>query len=507
MLLTRLSATLSIALLIGLTACASREVQEPLPLIEKAAVASVICAYQATPFSPSSNTTKQARLELEHYDNCGLAQEGAESLADAAIFPFAAGGYWIGNLHAGQRLSYTITVPKAGFYDLTLRVRPPSPIEAMDGLITLVANGRDLPPTRINLSAQKEATWGDVILPLTYFNEGLQQLQLDILQGDLELDYLEWRYAETDQSPTEAVARMGVGINLGNTLDAPEEGKWAPAAQRHFFEDFAEAGFGHVRIPVTWDHHVSSAQPYIVDPAFLERVEQVVDWALAQGVYVILNAHHETWLKEHYGDAEARARFAAIWRQVATHMQQKPARLIFEILDEPRGMSAAEVDELNSSILAILRESNPTRLVVFSGTGGSSMDSLAAAAVPDDPYMIGSFHSYEPWSFAGECTRSWGSAEDHAQLAAIYQRAANWTKQTGVPIMTNALGAAHYDYRQPQNVCDPQARLNYLSAHVAQVHAHGIAATVWDDDGSFQIYHRQQRSWGKEKSVLLKDPY
>lgn len=457
--------------------------------------ATVGCAYQETPFSPSTSPAAQVRLELEHYDTCGAG--------NADVFAFESGGYWVGETQAGELLSYTITLPKAGYYELTLRVLPPFPLREDGAQLTLAATGRDLPPIEVDISAQSSSSWRDIVLPLTYFSEGLQHLQLNIAAGGVGLDYVDWRYAEESQSPREIISAMDIGINLGNTLDAPVEGEWAPAAERRFLEDFAEAGFGHVRVPVTWDKHVATTPPYTIDPVFLERVEQVVDWGLAQGLYVIINAHHESWLKEDYSDEAKRTRFAAIWRQVATHMQQKPERLIFEILNEPVGMTAAEVDELNRSMLTIVRESNPTRAVVISGNGFTPVDSLLAAAVPDDDNLIGNFHSYDPWPFAGQCTRSWGTAEDRSQLAAIYQKAAIWSAQTDIPVMVNEFGAAHYDYLLPQNVCDPQARLAYLAAHVEQARAKGIAATVWDDNGSFQIYRRQQGTWGEEKAVLL----
>lgn len=472
--------------------------------------ATVACAYNASPFSPSTSAAALVRLELEHYDDCGPGQDstpgnsgGALRDGDVDVFAFDAGGHWVGETEAGEALTYTITVPKAGFYELTLRVRSPAPLSATDALMTLAASGRDLPEQEIAVSAQSDIVWRDIILPLSYFSEGLQQLRIAIVEGDVGLDYLDWQYAEEGQTPASIVSGMSVGINLGNTLDAPVEGEWAPAAERRFMEDFAEAGFGHVRVPVTWHRHVSTNPPYTISAEFLARVEQVVDWGLAQGLYVILNAHHESWLKEHYNDANQRARFAAIWRQVATHMQQKPERLIFEILNEPVGMSAVEVDQLNNDILAIMRESNPTRAVIFSGNGFTPVDSLVAAAVPEDAHLIGNFHSYDPWEFAGQCTRSWGSTDDREQLTSIYQRAADWSARTGIPVMVNEFGAAHYDYLLPQNVCDSQARLEYLAAHVAQARARGIAATVWDDNGSFQIYRRQQGGWGDEKAVLL----
>jgi endoglucanase len=524
MLFTRISVVVLTFISFGMAACSSGGgTQDPAPGIAgqssssgssrssaSSSGAAIACAYNDTRFSPATGGAALIRLELEHYDDCGLEVDstpgnngGALREGDVDIFAFDGGGYWVGDTQTGESLNYTITVPKAGFYDLTLRVLSPFPSSQLDALITIAASGRDLPATEITVSAQTNSDWRDIILPLSYFSEGLQQLQIRVMEGGLGLDYLDWQYAEESQSPAATVAGMGIGINLGNTLDAPVEGEWAPAAERRFLEDFAEAGFGHVRIPVTWDKHVSTTEPYTISPVFLERVEQVVDWGLAQGLYVILNAHHESWLKEHYSDPDRRARFAALWRQVATHMQQKPERLIFEILNEPVGMTATDVDQLNSTMLAILRESNPTRTVVFSGNGFTPVDSLLSAAVPDDPHLIGNFHSYDPWPFAGQCTRSWGSTEDRAQLAAIYQKAADWSARTAIPVMVNEFGAAHYDYLLPQNVCDPQARLEYLSAHVEQARAKGIAATVWDDNGSFQIYRRQQGTWGEEKAVLL----
>lgn len=305
------------------------------------------------------------------------------------------------------------------------------------------------------------------------------------------------------ESPATVIARMGIGINLGNTLDAfPNEGDWAPKARSKYFKAYADAGFKHVRIPVTWDTHVATEAPYQIDEAYLDRVEQVIDWALSQPLYVIVNAHHETWLKEHYGDAAVRARFDAIWQQLATRLKNKPPRLMFEILNEPVGMTAADVDDLNKRILSIIRTTNPHRIAIFSGNGYTSIDELVKTAVPDDPALIANFHSYNPWPFAGQCTTGWGTPTDYADLRAIYDRAKAWSDSNNVPVMVNEFGVAHYDFTKPDNICDPEARLNYLKAHVANATEHGFAATVWDDGGSFQIYDRQGNRWGAEKTVL-----
>jgi endoglucanase len=89
------------------------------------------------------------------------------------------------------------------------------------------------------------------------------------------------------------IQRMGMGINLGNTLEAPTEGAWAPKAQESFFDEFKARGFTNVRIPVQWNHHTGTSPPYKVDDAFMDRVEEVVGWSTARGMITVLNTHHE----------------------------------------------------------------------------------------------------------------------------------------------------------------------------------------------------------------------
>jgi endoglucanase len=306
-------------------------------------------------------------------------------------------------------------------------------------------------------------------------------------------------------SPAMAVAEMKVGINLGNTLDAPNEGDWALPAQESFMAAFKNAGFKHVRIPVTWQEHVGQSAPYEIDADFLARVEEIVDWALAQDLYVILNAHHEGWLKNDYSSASNQSRFDNIWTAVAAHFKNKPAKLMYEMLNEPNGMTMANVNELNKRVLDIIRAENPNRLVVFSGNGFTPVDSLLGAEIPNvsDKFLIGNFHSYDPWGFAGQCQQSWGTDADRVALRDIYIRASDWAVVNQIPVMVNEFGAAKYDFTQPENICDLTERLDYLAEHVSLMSEFGVAGSFWDDGGSFSSYDRANNSWGPEKDVLV----
>jgi len=74
--------------------------------------------------------------------------------------------------------------------------------------------------------------------------------------------------------------------------------------------------------------------------------------------------------------------------------------LIFEIINEPNGLTEAEVDEPNSGNIATIRETNPTRIVVFSGNKYANFEQLVTAKIPEDLYLIGYYHSYDPWDFS-----------------------------------------------------------------------------------------------------------
>lgn len=452
-------------------------------------------------------------LQAEYYDTCAGSwldttegNSGGQLRTDSVdIIALETEGHAVTDVQATEYLEFSVDVETSGLFDITYSIKPSA--EGAVAGVALWVNGAEIDNSSVEVQALATPIWTEYTASEVYLTDGPQTLRVQAASSGaaFELDSIEFSYAEdTFVSPEAAVEGMAIGINLGNTLDAfPNEGDWAPAAQEVYFSAYKEAGFRHVRIPATWDDHTADTAPYTVNASRMDRTEQVVDWALAQGYYVILNAHHEHWLKENYGNAIYRDRFDAIWTQIAERFQDKSARLMFEILNEPNGMTVADVDDLNPRILAIIRETNPTRLAVFSGNGYTPVDSLLSAAIPQDDYLIGNFHSYDPWPFGGQCTRSWGTEQDYADLENIYQRANTWSEQHDIPVMVNEFGAAHYDFTAPENVCNQEARLAYLGAHASFAIQYGFGASVWDDGGSFEVYRRGENTWRPAKDVLV----
>ena len=179
------------------------------------------------------------------------------------------------------------------------------------------------------------------------------------------------------ESAADAVRKMGAGWNLGNSLDANSgddshmwieaysartnetyETAWGqPVTTRELFRMFKEAGFNAIRIPVTWYPHMGTIQlqwvdedwhwdksawtGYEVDPVWMARVKEVVDYVIDEGMYCILNVHHDTgaastaWLVAGEPEFEAaKARYQSLWQQIAETFKDYDARLLFESYNE-----------------------------------------------------------------------------------------------------------------------------------------------------------------------------
>ena len=108
---------------------------------------------------------------------------------------------------------------------------------------------------------------------------------------------------------------------------------------------------------------------------------------------------------------------------------------------------------------------------------------------------MGYFHTYDPWSFAGEGNGRWGTEADRRAVAERYQRVADWSAANGIPVMNSEFGVVR---ETPFN-----DRMAFYAAYVEEAVRHGMAFQVWDDGGMFEVYDRPTRTWNEEKDVLI----
>jgi endoglucanase len=250
------------------------------------------------------------------------------------------------------------------------------------------------------------------------------------------------------RSATDIVKEMGVGWNLGNTLDAKmttlslysptaeyETGWGNPVTTKAMMDKIKEAGFKTIRIPITWGEHMDSNNK--VTSAWMKRVKEVVNYAIDDGFYVIINVHHDgNWcVPDNAHQASVTPKLQALWKQIATEFKNYDDHLIFETLNEPRLEGTPyEWNGGTSESRNIVNKYNETALNSIRSTGGNNasravmMPTYAASTtqaalndfkVPNDKNVIASIHAYSPYFFAMDITsniRTWGSGSDKYSL-------------------------------------------------------------------------------------------
>ncbi|KAG8900861.1 ATP-dependent RNA helicase, partial [Tulasnella sp. 408] len=210
---------------------------------------------------------------------------------------------------------------------------------------------------------------------------------------------------------------------------------------------------GSVRIPVTWTHHFLTGNN-TVDPTWMNRVETVVDWALGEGLWVILNVHHDSWewFDMSSPTVEKETKFEALWKQIAARFSLKSERLIFEALNEPAGSGVkANADAYNAAyvqFLNIVRNSggyNKNRITSLEPLNGNSdygnawFSKIPASWGDKWTYQ---FHLYSPYDFVWNVWGKtlWGTDADKA---AIWQEISNVAGNfTGIPTSIGEFGLA-----------------------------------------------------------------
>jgi endoglucanase len=192
---------------------------------------------------------------------------------------------------------------------------------------------------------------------------------------------------------------FGRGINLGNALEAPEEGRWGVTLQDDYFPIIKQAGFDSVRIPVRWSAHAETVPPYRIDPLFMKRVNWAVNSALQQGLNVVLNMHH---YDEFFEDpAGHRDRFIALWKQIAVHFRSTPDAVCFELLNEPHDkLVPIEWNHVAAQTVTEVRKSNPDRWIMIGPGHYNSIGRLNELELPeDDRRIVVTVHYYQPFRF------------------------------------------------------------------------------------------------------------
>ena len=325
----------------------------------------------------------------------------------------------------------------------------------------------------------------------------------------------------TEESAAAAVASMRVGWNLGNTYEC--HGKWFdnvrtetswgnPITSRDLIRYLAKSGFSAVRVPVTWYNHVDSDGT--VSDEWLRRVRRVVRMVLAEGMYCIIDSHHDVGAMDNYGGSlfraeranyeEKKALAADRFRQIAEYFREESERLIFEgfneVLDDEFEWTMPSADEMdvvnywNQLFVEAVRATggnNATRnLLLNPYAAGSSEYILSGFRVPKDTtegHLILGLHTYAPDGFTSRAA-TWARQTDEfdclgeEEVERVFLTIGRAKEEIGLPAIVSDFGA--------MNRNNPIDRARHAEVVAAHSHALGIPCFYWDDGSQYAIIDR-----------------
>lgn len=321
-----------------------------------------------------------------------------------------------------------------------------------------------------------------------------------------------------DMTTQEIVADMGLGINLGNTYESCGDWihKWAPyvpesfetawgspVITREIIQGYADAGFGVLRIPVAWSNMIDDYN--VINPMYIEAVQEVIDWALEAGLYVIVNIHWDGgWFADFPTQTEAcMLKYTMIWEQLCEAYGHYGDRVMFESLNEEGGWDTlwnqwSGDDSRKPESFGLLNEINQRFVDVVRSSGGNNAQRHLLIAgyntnidhtcdplfrMPEDPAgrCAVSVHYYDPVTFAlisedvswGRSQYAWGSADELAYLQRTLEKMKTRFVDQGIPVIIGEYGTGKVNK-------DPDSVRFYIVSVAQQARALGMCPVLWD---------------------------
>jgi endoglucanase len=312
-----------------------------------------------------------------------------------------------------------------------------------------------------------------------------------------------------DINAWDAARQMGVGVNIGNTLENTtswETGWGNPRITQEYVESLAALGFKTVRLPVAWDTYAHDGR---IPDDKLARVGEVVDWILAAGMFCVVNIHWDGgWIDSSNKDkyqktfgtfsADAQKKFPAYWTQIANYFAARNERLVFEALNEETHFEGegstkkafATLTRVNQLFIDTVRNTggnNAKRLLIITGYSTDFTKTTSDDYVlPVDPVphkLLISVHYYTPWQFAGmtedaswgKMQPTWGSGSDVAELKRLFDLMQAFTQRNDIPAFIGEFGVTDKK--------DAVSRVRWMSAVARAALERRMVPVLWDTGG------------------------
>lgn len=335
----------------------------------------------------------------------------------------------------------------------------------------------------------------------------------------------------TDLTAVDLTRLMGNGTNLGNTLEACNantghvtdetsyyETMWGQSVTtQEMISGMKAAGFDTLRVPVAWMTNATDlpSGDSTISEAYLNRVEEVINYALNADMYVIVNDHWDGGWYGMFGSEDEQTRQAAMdayismWTQIANRYKEYSDRLIFEGANEEIGARFDENSVLycSDSILSYYTDdekyelankvnqvfvdtvrstggNNAQRFLLIPGFGTNIDNTLDPRFVmPQDTAdhkLLISVHFYDPWAYCGDGQSSvrWGTVADYEQMQETLKKMTRFVEE-GYGVVIGEYGVLYATELQENTV-------NYHQAFLDCCDLYNYTNCLWDCSAFFK---------------------
>ncbi|MEV6303077.1 cellulase family glycosylhydrolase [Actinoplanes sp. NPDC051861] len=329
-------------------------------------------------------------------------------------------------------------------------------------------------------------------------------------------------------SGPQLVADMGAGWNLGNQLEAsnngiPSETAWGnPVITQALIDRVRASGFKTIRIPVSYLGNIGAGPSYTVNTAWLNRIKEVVDYAYNRGLYVLINMHGDgyktvtgSWLICDAADQTTiRDKYQKVWQQVATKFQGYNDHLIFESMNEnfdgqygnPTQPCYSNINAYNQIFVDTVRRTggtNAARWLLVPGWNTNIDHTVGSGfVIPTDQYrsstipaaeqrLMISVHYYDPWDFAGQedgTITQWGANATNPAKKSVWgqedfmdgqmKKMRDTFVTRGYPFFVGEYGSID---KTTYDSASNRYRVDYARTLAATAKKYGGATAYWDN--------------------------
>ncbi len=288
-------------------------------------------------------------------------------------------------------------------------------------------------------------------------------------------------------------ARLGRGVNVlgyDPIWKTRERGRF----QAEHFRAIKEAGFDHVRMVL----HPFRDNRDEIRETWWNTLDWAVDQALGAGLLAVLDFHEFQAMSQ--DPAGRKGRFLAFWSQLSERYKDRPARVLFEILNEPHDKFTPELwNEYLREALAVIRRTNPTRTVIIGPVQWNSFEKLDTLRLPsEERNLIATVHYYNPFAFTHQGA-SWtnmqdkvgvkwtGTPQEQEAVRRDFDKVWAWSKRENRPVYLGEFGA--YDK------AEMPSRVRYLEFIAREAEKRGWSWGYWQFDSDFIVYDIPAGRW------------